>query len=98
MVTRWTGPTARARAKRARKKGTGYQHVCAAVDERDGDTCRCCSAWVGDARHHHHIIFRSQRGTDTLDNLLVLGARCHDAVHQHTLTISGDATTAVFTW
>ena len=50
------------------------------------------------ARHHHHIIFRSQRGTDTLDNLLQLCARCHEAVHQHTLTITGDATTAVFTW
>lgn len=96
-MTRSTGPTARARAAKARKRNAGYRHVCAAVDARDGGTCRCCGQWAGEARHHHHIVFRSQRGADTLDNILVLCAHCHEAVHLHTLTITGDATTAVFT-
>lgn len=96
-MTRSKGLKARARAEKARTRSAGYRQVCAAVDMRDGGTCRCCGAWAGEARHHHHIVFRSQRGADTLDNILVLCARCHESVHRHTLTITGNATTAVFT-
>tara|TARA_R110000824_G_scaffold114851_1_gene265648 strand:+ start:804 stop:1097 length:294 start_codon:yes stop_codon:yes gene_type:complete len=92
------GPTAKARATRTRSRIALYRRVCSVVDERDGDACRCCGVWVGDARHHHHIVYRSQRGTDSADNLLVLCARCHDAVHRHDVNISGDAVSAVFTW
>ena len=96
-MRRGIGPTSKARAARARERLSIYRRVCVQVDKRDGDVCRACSQWVGDARHHHHIVFRSQRGTDTLDTLLVLCARCHEAVHQHTLTITGDGNSAVFT-
>jgi 5-methylcytosine-specific restriction endonuclease McrA len=75
-----------------------YRKICAVVDARDGDTCRCCGVWVGDVRHHHHIIYRSRRGTDSADNLLVLCPICHDAVHRHKVEIEGDADSAVFTW
>ena len=92
------GPTARARATRARSRRESYRRVCAVVDARDGETCRCCGVWVGQCRHHHHIVYRSQRGTDSLDNLLVLCPRCHDAVHRHEVAIEGDADKAVFTW
>jgi hypothetical protein len=92
------GPTAQARATRARARSAAYRRVCAIVDERDGNTCRCCGVWVGDARHHHHIIYRSRRGTDSTDNVIVLCARCHEGVHRHQLEIEGDATSAVFTW
>ena len=92
------GPTARARSARTAARRVIYRRVCAAVDERDGETCRCCREWVGDARHHHHIVYRSQRGTDSTDNLLVLCPRCHDAVHRHEVDIEGDAESAVFRW
>jgi 5-methylcytosine-specific restriction endonuclease McrA len=95
-VTR--GPTARARATQYRSRRATYLRVCDAVDKRDGDTCRCCGVWVGYARHHHHIIYRSQRGTHSIDNLLVLCPRCHDAVHRHEVDVEGDAESAVFTW
>ena len=97
-MTRWTGPTARSRAQSARRRIEVYQRVCAEVDRRDGENCRCCGVWVGETRHHHHIVYRSQRGTDSTDNLLVLCARCHDAAHRHDVAIEGDADSAVFTW
>ena len=52
---------------------------------RDGYHCRFCKT-----THNltpHHIVFRSQGGTDDLSNLLTLCLRCHDAVHVGTLML-----------
>lgn len=45
----------------------------------------------------HHIIFRSQGGEDTLENLITLCAHHHRRIHDRNLFIVGDANTAVFT-
>lgn len=45
------------------------------VYKRDGWKCRYCSSRSG--LHPHHVIFKSQGGTDTMDNLLTLCASCH---------------------
>lgn len=83
---------AKAAAKRA------YQEVCRLVNLRDHFTCVACDAearpgWP-DALlrgHHHHITFRSHRGADTTANLCLLCPRCHADVHEHRLTITGNA-------
>lgn len=51
------------------------------VLERDDYRCRGC----GNTRHLelHHIIFRSQGGTDEADNLVTLCRRCHQRTHRN---------------
>lgn len=41
--------------------------------------------------HVHHILYRSQGGGDTLDNLILLGYAAHKLVHDGLLDIFGDA-------
>jgi 5-methylcytosine-specific restriction endonuclease McrA len=53
---------------------------------RDGYHCRFCKT-----THNltpHHIIFRSQGGSDELDNLLTLCINCHTAVHDGHLLLT----------
>ena len=45
----------------------------------------------------HHIIFRSQGGEDTMENLITLCRYHHDEIHARRLWIIGDATNAKFT-
>ena len=44
------------------------------VRRRDGH-CRCCGGRSG--LHVHHIVFRSQGGSDEPDNLILLCSECH---------------------
>ncbi|MCL6611200.1 MAG: HNH endonuclease [Peptococcaceae bacterium] len=55
--------------------------VVTQVIERDNYRCRGC----GTTRHLeiHHIIFRSQGGTDEISNLVTLCRRCHQRAHRH---------------
>ena len=54
---------------------------------RDGYTCRHCG--TRKARlEAHHIVYREHGGKDTLANLLTLCERCHDRVHDGTITLS----------
>lgn len=48
---------------------------------RDNYTCQHCGA-TRTSLHVHHIIPREQGGTDELDNLITLCARCHNKVHK----------------
>ena len=73
--------------------GIGYQHgdaegfynVKAAVLNRDTYSCQICGA--KDTRLEiHHIQFRSQGGSDTMDNLVTLCKNCHGKVHSGELT------------
>ena len=71
------------------QKGTNYgfansrEHaIC-----RDKYTCQCCGA-KNTRLEVHHIVYRSQGGTDDLDNLITLCADCHKKVHAGEVTIS----------
>ena len=52
----------------------------AEVMERDGHKCRMCGTSRGLA-DVHHIIKRSQGGTDEMDNLILLCRNCHNKQH-----------------
>ena len=78
--------------------------IRAACWGRDGGKCRACGKVVKlrsdspfDLMHAHHIIFRSAGGADELSNRLCLCGICHDDVHRHVLTISGDPYLVLFT-
>ena len=43
--------------------------------ERDGNCCVICGKYGCDV---HHIVFRSQGGKSTLDNLVCLCRECHN--------------------
>src|SRR5450755_1718646 len=66
----------------------GYANTKAYVLTRDGYTCQQCQ---GKSKEHrlevHHIIFRSQQGSDEQANLLTLCKTCHDDVHAGTITL-----------
>ena len=78
--------------------GIGYQNgnqkdfynVKAYVLARDNYTCQHCKGKSKDPKLHcHHIIFRSQRGTDSPENLICLCSTCHDNLHAEKIKISG---------
>ena len=52
------------------------------VLNRDGYTCQCCNGKHKDHKLEvHHIIYRSQGGSDEEDNLITLCHTCHKALH-----------------
>lgn len=55
-----------------------YAMLRRAVCERDGRACVLCG---GCGAHIHHIVFRSQGGKDTADNLVTLCGGCHERAH-----------------
>lgn len=59
----------------------GFGNAKAACLNRDNYTCQCCGTKKG-TLHVHHIVYRSQGGTDTLDNLIVLCEKCHKMLHE----------------
>lgn len=64
----------------------GFASRRAAILHRDGYTCQMCGK-----RHTrlevHHIIFKSQGGTDDEYNLITLCKACHDSIHNGTATL-----------
>jgi len=68
----------------------GYYNTKAYVLHRDGYKCQS-----GQKRKHckklhvHHLIFKSQGGTDAPSNLLTLCEDCHDALHAGEFVLSG---------
>ena len=86
-----TREKARAKARQRRSDWFVYQ----AVDLRDGHLCRLCHCWQGANIERHHIVFRSQCGETTTANVLSLCAECHQSVHAHRVTLSGDADTVL---
>ena len=59
--------------------------VSQAVYRRDSWKCRNCSNRNG--LDPHHVIFQSAGGPDTLNNLLALCRKCHDAIHRGDLVL-----------
>lgn len=76
------------RQKRVILSPLGYRKICQLVDKRASEGCgyhRCewCGKTIG-IFHHHHIHFRSEGRLDTLENLILLCANCHEIyAHGH---------------
>ena len=66
----------------------GFYNVKAYVLYRDGFQCPKCKTKKGKL-HVHHIVFRSNGGTDTPDNLITLCEECHTKIHRGEFTIKG---------
>lgn len=73
-----------------------WREITIAVYKRDGWRCRHCRS-MSDGITPHHIVFRSQGGKDTLDNLLTLCFICHRAVHDHNLELEVESILSVDT-
>jgi hypothetical protein len=66
----------------------GYANTKAYVLARDGYTCQHCKGKSKETRLEvHHIIFRSQNGSDEEANLLTLCKTCHDGLHAGTVIL-----------
>jgi len=60
----------------------GFASRKEAVRHRDNYTCQICKAKGKNvALDVHHIIFKSQGGTDNEDNLVTLCKKCHNDIH-----------------
>lgn len=59
----------------------GFQNVKQYVLKRDNYTCQSCKKKKNIELHVHHILFRSNGGTDTKDNLITLCQSCHKKLH-----------------
>lgn len=60
----------------------GFENTKAKVLNRDGYTCQCCKGKHKDSKLEvHHIVFRSQGGSDKESNLITLCYTCHKDLH-----------------
>jgi len=66
----------------------GFYNVKAYVMHRDGYQCQKCKTKKGKL-HVHHIVFRSNGGTDAPSNLITLCEDCHDRLHNGEFKIKG---------
>lgn len=64
------------------QKGTnyGFENTKAMVLNRDNYTCQYCKTKKG-TLHVHHIVYRSQGGSDEIENLTTLCEYCHKNLH-----------------
>jgi hypothetical protein len=66
----------------------GFANTKAYVLTRDQYTCQRCKGKLKDQRLEvHHIVFRSQNGSDEETNLVTLCKTCHDALHKGEITL-----------
>lgn len=60
----------------------GFENTKARVLNRDGYKCQICKGKHKDSKLEvHHIIYRSQGGSDEAENLITLCHTCHKALH-----------------
>lgn len=59
-----------------------FQNLKQYILHRDNYTCRQCRKNANSELHVHHIVFRSNGGTDTKNNLVTLCKLCHDKLHK----------------
>lgn len=65
----------------------GFENTKAMVLNRDNYTCQCCRGKHKDSKLEvHHIIFRSQGGSDEESNLITLCHTCHKDLHGGKIT------------
>jgi hypothetical protein len=89
-------PRWKAKAKQAADNTRLLKLCYADVDRRDGHGCRVCHKRVGGigmlyAAHHHHLVYRSKGGAHERANVVTLCVRCHQAVHDGEIRLTGDA-------
>ena len=66
----------------------GYENTRAMVLDRDEHECQCCHGKHKDSRLEvHHIIFRSNGGSDDPKNLITLCHTCHAALHRGEISL-----------
>lgn len=65
----------------------GYYNVKAAVLSRDNHTCQICKC-KDTQLEVHHIIFKSQCGSNRMENLITLCKNCHEKIHKNELKIN----------
>jgi N6-L-threonylcarbamoyladenine synthase len=63
----------------------GYRNVKSYLFARESCTCQYCGKKItqGQKSHVHHIIPRSQGGTDAPSNLALLHESCHEKLHKN---------------
>jgi hypothetical protein len=74
------------------QKGTnyGFANTKAYVLDRDTYVCQNCGGKSKEQRLEvHHIVYRSDGGADSEDNLITLCKCCHDDVHKGVTKLSG---------
>jgi len=64
----------------------GFENVKAYVLARDGYKCQCKKSGCSEQLHVHHIVFKSQGGSDAPSNLITLCKKHHDALHKGKIT------------
>lgn len=73
----------RQRSRKQARRDRVFQAAKLLVLERDGYECRMChglySRYAFDV---HHLLMRSQGGTDEPENLVTLCRECHTQVHE----------------
>jgi 5-methylcytosine-specific restriction endonuclease McrA len=69
----------------------GFENTKAMVLNRDNHTCQCCNGKHKDSKLEvHHIIYRSQGGSDEESNLITLCHTCHKDLHAGKITLKLD--------
>ena len=67
----------------------GFENTKAMVLNRDNYTCQCCKGKHKDSKLEvHHIVFRSQGGSDEASNLITLCHTCHKALHNGKISLN----------
>jgi len=68
----------------------GFANTKAYVLDRDSYTCQQCKGKSKDSKLEvHHIIFRSNNGSDEQGNLIILCKTCHDSLHDGNIIFKG---------
>lgn len=70
-------------------KQKNFYNVKAYVLHRDGYQCKKCKIKKSKL-HVHHIVFRSNGGSNAPDNLILLCESCHDKLHRGEFDIKGN--------
>ena len=72
----------------------GFANTKAYVLNRDNYTCQHCKGKLKNSRLHvHHIIFKSNGGSDEQENLITLCKTCHDKLHNGEITLKKNGKT-----
>lgn len=68
---------------RTRVKGKALLELNREIHKRDGHTCiiKGCGRFVSDGEKFHHVILKSQGGSDSVKNGVTLCLSCHTEAH-----------------